>query len=289
MNNVGDIIGASGFWGWNPDHGILYTESGPEPMPQGHYGADINDQRVVVGGNRLLDLDTGVLTVIPLPGGSWQGVVSAAINENNDICGYISGFSSCGLFPVRYRQGVGWEFLGGCAQTATGATALNDDGDALQYYYMTTDGVSFVGDGYYMLGSLIAPGQEYYIQYGGVAGINNANQIVASARQGFSGPIGAILMTPDLPMDAEAAPTALALDVRVVPNPSAGKIRLEGIDAAILDGSWVILDASGRQRAHFTGRAWDGRAEGGARVPAGVYFLQSAERAGHPPVRVILR
>lgn len=289
VNNVGDIIGASGFWGWNPDHGILYTESGPEPMPQGLLGADINDQRVVVSGNRLLDLDTGGLTTISLPGGNWQGVVSAAINENNDICGYIAGYSSCSLFPVRYRQGVGWEFLGGCAQTATSATALNDDGDALQYYYLTTDGVSFVGDGYYMLGSLIAPGQEYYIQYGGVAGINNAHQIVASARQGFNGPIGAILMTPDLPMDAEAAPTPSAFDVRVVPNPSGGEIRLEGIDAAILDGPWVILDASGRQRARFTGHAWDGRAEGGTRVPAGVYFLQSAERAGRPPVRVILR
>ncbi|MCC7143666.1 MAG: hypothetical protein IT349_16320 [Candidatus Eisenbacteria bacterium] len=289
VNNAGDIIGASGFWGWNPDHGILYTDSGPEPMPQGLLGADINDQRVVVSGNQLLDLDTGVLTTIPLPAGNWQGVASAAINENNDICGYIAGYSSCSIFPVRYQQATGWEILGGCAQTATSATALNDHGDALQYYYQTTDGVNFLGDGYFMLGSLIAPGQEYYVQYGGVAGINNGHQIVASARQGATGPIGAILMTPDLPASAEPLPSAEELQVRAVPNPSFGQIRLEGTSSTLLGGDWMVIDIHGRRQAHFSGRQWNGRSDDGARLPAGVYFLRSAVDAIHPPVQVILR
>lgn len=289
LNNAGDIIGASGFWGWNPDHGILYTESGPEPMPQGVLGADINDQRVVVSGNRLLDLDTGELTTIPLPAGNWQGVASAAINENNEICGYIAGYSSCSVFPIRYLQGSGWEILGGCAQTATSATAMNDHGDVLQYYYQSTDGVNFVGDGYFMLGNLIAPGQEYYIQYGGVAGINNAHQIVAAARQGANGPIGAILMTPELPAAAESPSLSQTPAILAVPNPSFGEVRLEGANAAILDGDWTILDVRGRRQAQFTGRQWDGRGPDGARLASGVYFLLSQVDATHPPIQIIVR
>lgn len=196
INNVGDIIGASGFWGWNPDHPILYTAAGPTPLPGGALASDINDQRVVVAGSRLIDLDTGVGSDTPLPPGNWQGFVSAALNNNSDFCGYILGYSGCSTFPIRYRQGIGWEFLGGCG-TTTSATAINDHGDALTYYYTTASGVDFVGDGYFSLGSLIDPSQgAWYVQYGGANAINNAHQIVAAAREGASGPIGAILLTP---------------------------------------------------------------------------------------------
>lgn len=196
VNNLGDIIGASGFWGWNPDHPILYTEAGPTPLPGGLLASDINDQRVVVAGSQLIDLDTGVVTNVPLPPGNWQGVVSAAINNNNDFCGYILGYSGCSTFPIRYRQGVGWEFVGGCG-TTTSANAINDHGDVLMYYSTTASGVEFVGDGYFGLGGLIDPSQgAWYVQPGGANAINNRHQIVAAARQGASGPIGAILMSP---------------------------------------------------------------------------------------------
>jgi hypothetical protein len=196
INNLGDIIGGSGFWGWNLSTGVLFTAGGPVALPGGMMGADINDQRVVLVGPRLLDLDTGQSTDVPLPPGNWQGFVGAALNNNNDFCGYILGYSGCSTFPMRYRQGVGWQFLGGCA-TTTSATAINDRADALQYYYMTTSGVSFVDEGYFALGSLIDPSQgAWYVQYGGANGINNARQIVAAARAGFSGPIGAVLLTP---------------------------------------------------------------------------------------------
>ncbi len=196
INNVGDIIGASGFWGWNLSTGVVFAAGGPAALPGGMRGADINDQRVVLADRSLLDLDTGQITEVPLPAGNWQGFVGAALNNNNDFGGYILGWSGCSTFPMRFRQGVGWEYLGGCA-TTTSATAINDRGDALLYYYTTTSGVNFVGDGYFALGSLIDPSQgEWYIQYGGANGINNARQIVAAARQGFSGPIGAVRMTP---------------------------------------------------------------------------------------------
>jgi len=109
------------------------------------------------------------------------------------------GYSGCSTFPMRYRAAAGWEYLRGCA-TTTSATAINDRGDALLYYYTTTSGVHFVDEGYFALGRLIDSSQGvWFVQYGGANGINDQRQIVASARQEFSGPIGAILMSPNQP------------------------------------------------------------------------------------------
>jgi hypothetical protein len=196
INNLGDIIGASGFWGWNLSTGVLFTTEGPEELPGGLLGADINDERVVLSGLDLLDLDDGTISHLSLPPGNWQGFGGAALNDQNDVCGYISGYSGCSTFPMRYRQSVGWEYLGGCA-TTTSATSINNRGDALLYYYFAASGVSFVPEGYFSLGSLVDPSQgEWYVQWGGAAGINDARQIVCSARQGANGPIGAVLLTP---------------------------------------------------------------------------------------------
>jgi hypothetical protein len=199
INNVGDVIGASGFWGWNLSTGVRFTPTGPVALPNGMLVADVNDLRVGLSGRQLLTLETGKVVEVPLPTGNWQGFIGAALNNRNDFCGYVAGYSGCSTFPMRYRQAAGWEYLGGCA-TTTSATAINDHGDALLYYYSTTSGVHFVGEGYFALGSLIDPSQgAWFVQYGGANGINNRRQIVAAARQGFSGPIGAILMTPIRP------------------------------------------------------------------------------------------
>ncbi len=196
INNVGDVIGGAGFFGWSLTTGLQFLETGPALLPSGFYGVDINDERVLLSGTRLLDLDDGTIVDTPLPSGNWNGFVGAALNNNNDFCGYIVGWSGCSTFPMRYRQGVGWEYLGGCATTTSG-TAINDQGDALLYYYLTTSGVDFVDDGYFALGGLIDPSEGvWFVQYGGANAINNSRQITAAARQGLSGPIGAIRMTP---------------------------------------------------------------------------------------------
>ncbi len=196
INNVGDIIGGAGFFGWSLTTGLQFTDDAATPLPGGSPGSDINDLRIFVAGDLLIDLQTGETQQIPLPPGNWQGFSGAAINNHNDVCGNVIGYSGCSTFPVRYRQGTGWEFLGGCA-TTTSATALNDHGDALLYYYQTTSGVHFTDHGYFGLGALIDPSQgSWFVQYGGANAINNSHQIVAAARNGFNGPIGAIRMTP---------------------------------------------------------------------------------------------
>lgn len=196
INNMGDIVGGSGFFGWNLSTGVRFTDAGLVPLPEGFLGGEINDQRVVMSGPRLLDLDTGQVVSVPLPPGIWQGFQSADLNNNNEFCGYIVGNSGCSTFPMRYRHAAGWEFLGGCG-TTTSATSINDRGDALTYYYFAATGVHFVDEGYFMLGSLIDPSQGVWnVQPGGANGINNARQIIASARAGASGPIGAVRLTP---------------------------------------------------------------------------------------------
>ncbi len=287
INNLGDIVGASGYWGWSLSNGVLFTAAGPVALPGGLRGVDVNDERVVLSGRQLLDLDTGQVSEVPLPPGNWQGFVGAALSNHNDFCGYILGYSGCSTFPLRHRQGAGWEYLGGCA-TTTSATAINDHGDALLYYYMTTSGVHFVGEGYFALGGLIDPGQgEWYIQYGGANGINNSRQIVAAARQGFSGPIGAILMTP---LGAAGVATTGATQVlRVTPNPSAGLVRLEGRSEIVRGTPWAVFDLAGRQCGRFEANAWDGRDGRGRPVPTGVYFVRPLDRRAGPGAMLVRR
>lgn len=196
LNNLGDIVGGSGVIGWNLSAGVRFTASGLIPLPEGFRGGEINDERVVMSGSSLLDLDTGQVEALPLPPGTWQGFLSADLNNNNDFCGSIAGFSSCSTFPIRYRHGAGWELLGGCG-TSTSATSINDRGDTLTYYAFAAAGVQFIPEGYFMLDSLIDASQgPWAIQPGGANGINNQRQIIAAARQGISGPIGAVRLSP---------------------------------------------------------------------------------------------
>jgi hypothetical protein len=214
INNTGAIIGGSGHFGWSLTTPVSFDASGPAPLPGGFVASDINDAGVMLSGNLLIDIATGVVEEIPLPPGNWQGFAGAALNNNNDACGYVIGYSGCSTFPMRYRQSSGWEFLGGCA-TTTSATSINDRGDALLYYYTTASGVNFVDEGYFALGSLVDPSQgEWYIQWGGATAINNDRRILSSARQGASGPIGAVRLSPmDGGCPADLAPPVGVLDL----------------------------------------------------------------------------
>ena len=94
VNDLGDIVGGSGGLGLGSyPRAALFTPAGAKQLNGVGTPADVNDSRVVVAGNQLLDLDTMAITTVPLPAGNWQGVVSVDVNEVGGFCGYILGFS----------------------------------------------------------------------------------------------------------------------------------------------------------------------------------------------------
>ncbi len=196
INNLGDIIGGSGFFGWNLSNPVLFTGNGPVRLPHIGQATDVNDLRHVLSGPQLLDLNTLDVQTFALPPGNWQGFISAALNNNDDFAGSILGFSGCSTFPVRYRQESGWLFLGGCA-TTTSATAINDLGDTLFYYYFTASGVYLEGEGSFSLGELIDPSQnQWLIDWSGANDINDSRQIIASALNLNTNVRGAVRLSP---------------------------------------------------------------------------------------------
>lgn len=183
VNNHGDIVGGSGGLGLGMyPRAVRFTESGAQLLPDLALPAGVNDERVVAAWNTMLDLDTMVATTVPLPPGNWQGVVTTDLAGSGAFCGYIMGFSGCSTFPVRWRPGTGWEFVGGCA-TTTSATSINDRGDVVAYVQSGGNWVSFVGEDNMAIGPLIDPSQGSWAVMG-ASEINNARMILASARRG---------------------------------------------------------------------------------------------------------
>ncbi|MBX3354365.1 MAG: hypothetical protein KF724_01550 [Phycisphaeraceae bacterium] len=219
VNDLGDIVGGSGGIGLGMySSAALFTGSSVVELPGLSLAADVNNQRTVVSGNTLLDLDSMVTTTIPLPPGNWQGVVTNDLNNVGAFCGHILGFSGCSTFPLKWTPGAGWTILGGCA-TTTSAVSLNDRGDAITFVYQGGLGVVFADAGYTNVGTLIAPGQGNWLVTG-LAVINNARQILGSAKN---------------------LPNTTAQLVRLVPIGAAdlnGDGHVDGADLALLLGSW---------------------------------------------------
>lgn len=247
VNDLGDIVGGSGGIGLGLySNSVLFSDGGPIDLPDLGLAADVNNNRVVLAGNRLLDLDTMELTIVPLPPGNWQGVVSADLNQNDGFCGYILGFSGCSTFPIRYRQGIGWEFIGGCA-TTTSAVSMNDAGDALTYVYQGGLGAVFVDEGYVNLTTLIDPAEGPWLVTG-VSTINNARQVLASGKLLPSSTTTLIRLTPivagDLDGDGRVDGTDLGLLLVDWGSPLSdadlnGDGVVDGADLGILIGAWT--------------------------------------------------
>jgi len=97
---------------------------------------------------------------------------------------------------------------------------------------------------------------------------------------------------------AVPAPRADALELRAAtPNPFAGATRIEWVLAARGDADVSVFDVTGRRIATlFTGDAgagphaatWDGRTDGGALAPAGVYHCVLRTPAGTRSRSVVL-
>lgn len=214
INNLGDIVGGSGGIGLGLySNSVYFTGSTVVDLPGLSIAADVNNSRVVLASNQLLDLNTMQTTAIPLPPGNWQGVQGADLNNVGGFCGYIQGFSGCSTFPIIYMPNSGWTVVGGCA-TTTAATSINDQGDTLTF--VTSGGVNavFFDEGVVNIPSLIAPGQGDWV-ITGLGTINNNRQILGSGKALPNNATQLIRLTPivtgDLNGDLHVNATDLAL------------------------------------------------------------------------------
>lgn len=183
VNAHGDIVGGSGGLGLGSyPRAVRFTTSAAILLGEISTPTDVNDDRIVLASNQLLDLDTMALTTIPLPPGNWQGFVAQDMSPAGNFCGYVLGFSGCSTFPVRYRLDAGWEFVGGCA-TTTAAVSINDHGDCTAFVANTSAWVAFVDGGNVNPTTLLRPEDAAWtITSSGT--ITNARSIVAMARLG---------------------------------------------------------------------------------------------------------
>jgi hypothetical protein len=181
VNSHGDIVGGSGGLGLGSyPRAVRFTAGPAQLLPQISLPADVNENRVVLAYNQLLDLDDMSITTIPLPPGNWQGFAGIDLTDNGNFCGYILGFSGCSTFPLRYRPGVGWEFVGGCA-TTTAANSINERGDVTAYVANTSSWIALVGEENANPASLIDPADGAWTILG-VGSINNSRAMLASGR-----------------------------------------------------------------------------------------------------------
>jgi hypothetical protein len=214
VNSHGDIVGGSGGLGLGSYPRAVRFASGPaQLLPQISLPADVNENRVVLAYNQLLDLDDMSITTIPLPPGNWQGFVGIDLADNGNFCGYILGFSGCSTFPLRYRPGTGWQYVGGCA-TTTAANSINERGDVTAYVASTASWVSFVGETNTDPATLIDPADGVWTILG-VGSISNSRAMLASGRP-LGDPVTKLLrlvpiLAEDLDGNGSVGPADLAI------------------------------------------------------------------------------
>ena len=214
VNSHGDIVGGSGGLGLGSyPRAVRFTNGPAQLLPQISTPADINEGRVVLAYNQLLDLDDMSIATIPLPPGNWQGFQGIDLADNGNFCGYVLGFSGCSTFPLRYRPGAGWEFVGGCA-TTTAANSINMRGDVTAYVANTASWVSFVGETNTDAGALVDPGEGAWTILG-VGSITDSRAMLASGRP-LGDPVTKLLrlvpiLSEDLDGDGSVGPADLAV------------------------------------------------------------------------------
>ena len=199
INNLGDIIGGSGYTGYGSmwRNAVLFTPSGTQPILDWMSVSDINDQRVVVSDTLQLDLDTMQVHNVGLPAGVWQGITTSDINDRNEMVGRLMSYSSSlSNFPVRYTAATGWTIVGSASNNA-GASALNNRGDFLTYVESGACRVNLRGVGEFNPSQLLDPSQGlWYVMWYGASDINDARQMLISVKDSTLTMTGAALITP---------------------------------------------------------------------------------------------
>ncbi len=194
INNLGDIVGGSGGIFGN-SRGVLWTDAGAVHLSAlGGAAGDVNDQRVVLAGLILLDLDTMTSQIIDPPYQKMAG--GAQLNYWGNFAGTITSYSSsCASFPARYIHGTGWEILGSCSNY-TSAGSINDHNDVTSYYSLTYAAwVRLEGEGDFAIASLVVPGQGAWY-FPSSSHINNRRQISIAGVEMNTNQRGGVLLSP---------------------------------------------------------------------------------------------
>jgi len=194
INNLGEILGTSNYLG--NLHTVLYKPTGTVELPglASLPARSLNDQRVYVGGNAKVDLNTLQVTSLTLPPG-YSSADAWAINASGEVAGTLTplGSPSCPQQPAVYTDALGWQSLGACG-TANTTYDLNDLGDVL----MTQSGepfVSFAGGSPQRVEDLVVSSSGHWAMdpvYN--IALNSARQLAVPATNG--GQTGIILLTP---------------------------------------------------------------------------------------------
>lgn len=308
INNLGDIVGASSTSMYS--YAVFFTAPGGilDLSPWGIFQpTDINDQRVLVDNSftvKRLDLDTMVAEDLGVPsGGGWLATRSIEINEQGQVAGttILSCCPDCDYHAARYTDGPGWEVLSSCGHDNMG-TGINDLGDVVMrlnvYPYARLEGI-----GTYRIEDLISDDHgHWYVVNGYGNKINNSRMIATFATNEDTGQSGLVLLHPRTTTDAGGPFVAATLPeiLGTSPNPSRTFTEIRyalPTSAGPVKMSLQIHDAAGRVvRSLVNGMVepgshasiWDGRNEGGQRVPSGVYFVKM-NAAGALTSRRVLR
>jgi hypothetical protein len=118
INDAGVMVGTSTFQGFQGGPSTRFSLDGP-PVDLRTLGfdasvTDINNGNVVLGGELMLDLDTGVVTDLGTPSagpfGSIQFAIGYAINDSNQVVAAAARATSSNEVWVTYRHepAVGW-------------------------------------------------------------------------------------------------------------------------------------------------------------------------------------
>ncbi|MCU0488324.1 MAG: Ig-like domain-containing protein [Anaerolineales bacterium] len=217
INNLGQIVGARGALGYVPamTTGWLYSDQLGVVDLYAQYGwaiapTELNDNGLVLGGTEQLNLNSGVISVLPPGPSNYYPITGKYINNHDQVAGYSSmRSSSLNIVSVyRYNPGAGWLFIAGTSKYTT-VSSINNLGD-VGYGELGT-GIYLEGFGAYPLYTLLDPSVSAagWTITGSGAKINDQRQIAANASNSITGEAGGALLIPAGIVQPPTAPVNL--------------------------------------------------------------------------------
>jgi hypothetical protein len=216
INNLGQIVGARGALGYTPTgSGWLYSDAGGLISLSTQYGLwvvpwDLNDNGLVLAGGEQLDLNTGVVSVLPPGPSNYQGITGRYLNNRGQIGGSAPQSStSLNIVSVfRYTPGAGWLFIAGTSKYTT-VSGLNAGGDV--GYGEQGAGLYLEGQGAYALYTLLDPAVTAagWTITGSSPKINDGRQVAVTGSNSATGQAGGVLLTPGGAVQPPTAPVNL--------------------------------------------------------------------------------